>query len=83
MNQYMRSIIFEKKIIDGLLSGQAGLPHPQAPNVKKARLYKELKEVVEATTTTTGQRADSSMSLGGRVKSPEMKALLDTSLQEG
>ena len=55
-------------------SGQVGTPHPQAPTNTDARMFKVLREVVE--TTSQGSKADMAMSVGGRVRSPAMKALL-------
>ena len=63
------------------LPGQAGTPHPQAPTCKKARMYKVLKEISEE--VIHGQRADSSLSVGGRVRSAEMKAMLAKQLGQG
>lgn len=39
-------------------------------------MYKVLREIVEQ--TSTGQRGETMMQVGGRVRSPEMKALLVT-----
>ena len=54
--------------------GQSGLAHPQAPNSRKGRMFKVLKEVVEE--NTSASRGDSSISLGGRVRSEGAKQLL-------
>ena len=54
--------------------GQTGTAHPQAPDCKKARMYKVLSEIEDQ--VQHGKRADSSLAVGGRVRSPEMKALL-------
>ena len=54
--------------------GQSGTPHPQAPDCKKARMYKVLNEISED--IKQGSRGESSLAVGGRVRSPEMKALL-------
>ncbi len=61
--------------------GQAGTPHPQAPNNPKAKMYKVLREVVEE--TSSGTRGETSLSVGGRVRSPAVKALLAKQLQTG
>ena len=62
-------------------AGQTGVPHPQAPNCKKAMMYKVLKEISEH--VTKGQRGESAMTVGGRVRSPQMKALLAKQLGQG
>ncbi|CAK9075218.1 unnamed protein product [Durusdinium trenchii] len=61
-----------------VLRGQTGVPHPQAPSIKKARLYKVLKEIIED--TSKGQRGASEVSLSGRVKDGAAKALLQKQL---
>ena len=63
------------------LAGQAGTPHPQAPTCKKARMYKVLNEISEE--VIHGQRADTSLSVGGRVRNPEMKSMLAKQLGQG
>ncbi|CAK9118576.1 unnamed protein product [Durusdinium trenchii] len=62
------------EFIEQLITGQQGVPHPQAPNIKKARLYKVLKEVVED--KTTGQSTESGVKLSGRVRESAHKDLL-------
>lgn len=44
-------------------------------------MYKVLREISEE--VKQGQRAESAMSVGGRVRSPEMKALLAKQLGQG
>ncbi|CAJ1368385.1 unnamed protein product, partial [Effrenium voratum] len=53
-----------EEFIAELVKGQTGTPHPQAPNCKKATMYKVLKEVLE--TNETGKRG--SESVLGRAK---------------
>lgn len=67
---------FTTPLPPGLLpfAGQAGVPHPQAPNCPKARLYKVLKEITE--NINSGSRGETALSVGGRVRSAEMKALI-------
>ncbi|CAK9118579.1 unnamed protein product [Durusdinium trenchii] len=66
------------EFIEQLITGQQGVPHPQAPNIKKARLYKVLKEVVED--KTTGQSTESGVKLSGRVRESAHKDLLKKQL---
>ncbi|CAL1148369.1 unnamed protein product, partial [Cladocopium goreaui] len=68
-----------KAFIQELCRGQAGVPHPQAPNVKKARMYKVLREVVEE--NQSGTSAETSASLSGRVRDGGAKQLLAKQLQ--
>ncbi|CAL1172966.1 unnamed protein product [Cladocopium goreaui] len=68
-----------KAFIQELCQGQAGVPHPQAPNVKKARMYKVLREVVEE--NQSGTSAETSASLSGRVRDGGAKQLLAKQLQ--
>ena len=44
-------------------------------------MYKVLKEVME--NTTTGTKGESSLSLGGRIRSASMKAILAKQLNQG
>ncbi|CAL1141573.1 unnamed protein product [Cladocopium goreaui] len=63
-----------KDFIAELIKGQVGVPHPQAPNVKKAKMYKVLKEVIED--TSVGSQSTNTVSLAGRVKDASAKQLL-------
>ena len=62
-------------------SGQTGVPHPQAPNVESAKMYKVLREIAE--NTTTGTRSDTSLAVGGRVRDGKMKEMLAKQLNVG
>ena len=61
--------------------GQTGVPHPQAPGVKDARMFKVLAEISEE--VRSGQRGESSLGISGRIRSPEMKSLLAKQLGMG
>ena len=61
--------------------GQTGVPHPQAPGVKDAYMFKVLAEISEE--IKSGQRGESSLGISGRVRSPEMKSLLAKQLGMG
>ena len=50
------------------------MAHPQAPQCAKAKMYKVLREVSEE--VNSGQRGESSLSVGGRVRNPELKAVI-------
>lgn len=50
------------------------MPHPQAPNVEAAKMYKVLREVLE--TTSSGSRNDLAIGTGGRVRDEAMKSLV-------
>ncbi len=63
------------------IQGQAGTPHPQAPNNPGAKMYKVLREVVEE--TSTGTKGETQLSVGGRVRCPAVKALLAKQLSTG
>ncbi|CAK8999586.1 unnamed protein product, partial [Durusdinium trenchii] len=63
-----------KAFIDELCRGQQGVPHPQAPNVEAAKMYKVLREVLE--TTSSGSRNDLAIGTGGRVRDEAMKSLV-------
>ncbi|CAL1154670.1 unnamed protein product [Cladocopium goreaui] len=67
-----------KKFIEELCRGQTGVPHPQAPNVKKARMFKVLREVLEE--NSSGSQTTSSASISGRVKEAAAKGLLSKQL---
>ncbi|CAE7804634.1 unnamed protein product [Symbiodinium sp. CCMP2456] len=60
--------------IEALIKGQAGTPHPQAPGVAKAKMYKVLKEIVEE--NQTGTSGSCNVRLGGRVNESSAKRLL-------
>ncbi|CAL1133390.1 unnamed protein product [Cladocopium goreaui] len=68
-----------KEFIAELCRGQQGVPHPQAPSSKKARMFKVLREVMEE--NTTGSDYTSSASLSGRVRDGGAKQLLAKQLQ--
>ena len=55
-------------------AGQSGIAHPQAPNCPKAKMYKVLREISEE--ISQGQKGESMMSVGGRVRNPQLKAML-------
>lgn len=59
-------------------SGQEGTPHPQAPESKKGRIYKVLKEVIHE--QKQGSTGSSSMSLSGRVRGQAAKEMLSKQL---
>ncbi|CAK9029492.1 unnamed protein product [Durusdinium trenchii] len=67
-----------KAFIAELIKGQAGTPHPQAPNLESARMYKVLREIAEC--TSTGSRSDHALSTGGRVRDEQMKAMISKQL---
>ncbi|CAK8991390.1 unnamed protein product [Durusdinium trenchii] len=70
-----------KKFIEEILKGQVGVPHPRCPNLEEAKMYKALKEVAE--NTTSGMRGDSSLMVGGRVRSASMKEMIAKQLNIG
>ncbi|CAK9049560.1 unnamed protein product [Durusdinium trenchii] len=61
-----------------LCRGQSGTPHPQAPQVAKARMFKVLKEVVDE--TSKGESSSSGVSISGRVSESKAKELLKKQL---
>ena len=61
--------------------GQAGVPHPQAPNNQAARMFKVLKEVAEV--TSSGTKGETEIKVGGRVRSAPMKEMVAKQLKTG
>ena len=64
-----------------MILGQAGVPHPQAPNNQAARMFKVLKEIAEV--TSSGTKGETEIKVGGRVRSASMKDLVAKQLKTG
>ena len=79
-------IIYRKNIIyicldPVICAGQTGLAHPQAPNCPKAKMYKVLREISEE--VNQGQKGESVLTVGGRVRNPQLKTMLAQQLGQG
>ncbi|CAE7780089.1 unnamed protein product [Symbiodinium necroappetens] len=61
-----------QEFIAEICKGQKGTPHPQAPTIKKARMYKVLKALLDE--RRRGSRGEASASVGGSIQDPAAKA---------